>query len=87
MYRVRMESKQEGRKKVKRCASTDIFLTEQEAQDFIDSCIHKQEQICWKAWGLMVTDKRKDGSKLIVDYNPAIIFYAKLTQTFEIVAA
>lgn len=87
MFKVKMESKQEGRKKVKRCASTDTFLTEQEAQEFIDSVIKQQEQMCWKAWGLMVTDKHQDGNKLIVDYNPAIIFYAKLTQTFEIVAA
>ena len=87
MYRVRMESKQEGRKKIKRCESFDTFLTEEDAHKFINDVIRQQEQMCWKAWGLMVTDKRKEGGKLIVDYNPAIIFYAKLTQTFEIIAA
>ena len=87
MYRVRMESKQEGRKKIVRKESFDKFMTEEEAHKFIDGVIKQQEQICWKSWGLMVTEKHQDGNKLIVDYNPAIIFYAKLTQTFEIVAA
>ena len=87
MYRVRMESKQEGRKKIKRVESLDKFDTVEAAQAFIDSCIKQQESMCWKAWGLMVTEKHQDGGKLVVDYNPAIILYAKLTQSFEIVAA
>ena len=36
MYRVRIESKQEGRKKVKRVESLDSFQTMEEANKFID---------------------------------------------------
>lgn len=87
MYRVRMESKQEGRKKIKRMESLDSFATEAEANKFIDDVIKQQESLCWKAWGIMLTEQREENGKRIAWYRPGCIIYASLTQSFEIVAA
>lgn len=87
MYRVRMESKQEGRKKIKRMESLDSFATEAEANKFIDDVIKQQESLCWKAWGIMLTEQREENGKRIAWYRPGCIIYASLTQSFEIVPA
>lgn len=87
MYRVKLESKQEGRKSVKRVESKDTFGTIEQAHDFIDSCIKQQEATCWKAWGLEVTKIDKSETTVTATYQPAIIFYRNLVQKFEIIPA
>lgn len=87
MYRVRLESKQEGRKGVKKVESLDMFPTIEKAHEFIDSCIKQQEQTCWKAWGLEVTDIKKSETTVTATYQPAIIFYRNLVQKFDIIPA
>ena len=88
MYRVRMESKQEGRKKIVRKESFDKFMTEEEAHEFIDGVITQQEQICWKSWGLLMTNRiMQDDGKLRVEYNPACTIFASLTQLYEVISA
>lgn len=87
MYRVKLESKQEGRKKVKRVVSLDTFDTIENAHDFINSCIKQQEETCWKAWGLEVTRIDRNETTVTATYQPAIILYANLVQKFEIIPA
>ena len=87
MFKVKVESKQEGRKRTRRMESLDTFKTEEEANKFIDSVIKEQESLCWKSWGMMVTEQRIENGKRIAWYRPAIILYADLTQSFEIVPA
>ena len=87
MYRVRIESKQEGRKKVKRVESLDSFQTMEEANKFIDDVIKRQESLCWKSWGIMLTEQSEENGKRIAWYRPGCIIYASLTHTFEIVPA
>lgn len=87
MYRVRLESKQEGRKKVKRVESLDTFDTIEKAHEFIDSCIKQQETTCWKVWGLEVTEIDKKETTVTATYRPAVIFFANLVQKFDIVPA
>lgn len=87
MYRVKLESKQEGRKSVKRVESKDTFGTIEQAHDFINSCIKQQEATCWKAWGLEVTKIDRNETTVTATYQPAIIFYRNLVQKFEIIPA
>lgn len=87
MYRVKLESKQEGRKKAKRVVSMDTFDTIDNAHDFINSCIEQQEATCWKAWGLEVTQIDRNETTVTATYQPAIIFYRNLVQKFEIIPA
>lgn len=87
MFKVRVESKQEGRKKIKRMESLDSFATEAEANKFIDDVIKQQESLCWKSWGIMLTEQREEDGKRIAWYRPGCIIFASLTQTFEIISA
>lgn len=87
MYRVKLESKQEGRKSVKRVESKDTFGTIEQAHDFIYSCIKQQEATCWKAWGLEVTKIDRNETTVTATYQPAIVFYRNLVQKFEIIPA
>ena len=87
MYRVKLESKQEGRKSVKRVESKDTFGTIEQAHDFINSCIKQQEATCWKAWGLEVTKIDRNETTVTATYQPAIIFYRNLVQKFDIIPA
>ena len=87
MFRVRVVSQIEGKRKGKRQISTDTFLTHEDAEAFVNDSIRRQESICWKAWGLMVTKRNEQDGKLMVDYIPACNLFAKLSQTFEIMSA
>ena len=87
MFKVRVESKLEGRKKVRRQVSTDTFRTKEEADAFVESCISKQERLCWQSWGLMVMEKEVDGERLRVNYLPACTIFASLSQVYEVISA
>lgn len=87
MYKVRVESILEGKKKVRRQVSTDTFRTQAEADSFVESCIKKQESLCWKSWGLMVAERKEQDGKLRVDYRPACTLFASLTQLYEVISA
>ena len=87
MFKVKVTSKLEGKRKQKHQVSTDTFVTREEAEAFVNSCISKQEKLCWQAWGMMVTKRNDDNGKLRVDYLPACTIFASLTQSFEIVSA
>lgn len=88
MFKVRVESILEGKKKVRRQVSTDTFRSKAEADAFVESCISKQKKFCWLSWGLLVTNRilQEDG-KLRVEYNPACTIFASLTQTYEVISA
>ncbi|MBO7070522.1 MAG: hypothetical protein J6W09_04435 [Bacteroidales bacterium] len=87
MFRVRVESVLEGKKKVRKQVSTDTFPSQAEADAFVESCIGKQEKLCWQAWGLMVAERHEEDGKLRVDYRPACTIFASLTQTYEVISA
>ena len=87
MFKVRVESKLEGKKKVRRQVSTDTFCTREEADAFVESCINKQESLWWGSWGLMVTERNEQEGKLRVHYRPACTLFASLTQTYEVISA
>lgn len=87
MFKVRVESVLEGKKKARRQVSTDTFTTKAEADAFVESCIGKQESLCWRSWGLMVTERNEQEGKLRVHYRPACTLFASLTQTYEVISA
>lgn len=88
MFKVRVESKLEGKKKVRKQVSTDTFCTREEADAFVESCINKQESLCWGSWGLLMTNRiMQDDGKLRVEYNPACTIFASLTQLYEVISA
>lgn len=87
MYKVRMESKQEGKKKTRRMESIESFASIDDANKFIDGCIEQQEKLCWQSWGMMKTEQRTENGCRIAWYRPAVILFASLTQKFEILEA
>lgn len=87
MFKVRVTSHLEGNRKQRKQVSTDTFRTREEADAFVESCISKQESLCWRSWGLMVTERNEQDGKLRVHYRPACTLFASLTQTYEVISA
>lgn len=85
MYKIKVTSKQEGAKRAKKAESGPLFYTVDAAKEFIYLSIKRQESLCWKAWGMMVTDTTSKENTVTAEYKPAMILYRKLMQTYEIV--
>lgn len=87
MYRVKLTSKTEGRKKAKKIVSKDTFDSYFEAGMFIQSCIDNQEKICWRGWGMCAVEKTEKDNTVTVEFKPPLVFLSSLIQTYEIIPA
>ena len=87
MFKIKVTTKQEGKKRSKKQESGAIFNTVDAAKEFIYLSIKRQESICWKAWGMMVTNTTSKENTITAEYKPAMILFGKLVQTFEIIEA
>lgn len=87
MFKIKVTTKQEGKKKSKKQVSAALFGSVDEAKEFIYLSIKRQESLCWKAWGMMVTDTTSKENTVTAVYRPALTLFGKLTQTFEIAEA
>lgn len=84
MFLVRVISKQ-GKKRPLRQVSNDTFSTIQEARDFINISISRQEALCWDAWGLHdVQQQEEDPRRVVVVFRPALLLFNSLVQTYTI---
>lgn len=87
MFKIKVTTKQDGKKKTIRQTSAALFHDVDEAKEFIYLSIKRQESLCWKSWGLMVTDTTSKENTVTAVYRPALTLFGKLTQTFEIAEA
>lgn len=87
MFKIKVITKQEGKKRSKKQESASLFNTVDAAKEFIYLSIKRQESLCWKAWGMMVTETTSKENTITAEYKPAMILFGKLVQTFEIIEA